>query len=370
MTRRLSTLRFQLRHLSLPQILIDVVMTAAVGVLTMFVLLLASFQNFNAVFFETGLRYETRSAFDQQPPAEAEGLLLTVTEGVRVMSAQRFDDPTRWRGDFNDSISPLVWSHSDASGNAVGTLFSANMVSGTADGRRALLDEGTAAALGVAPGDSLVLTTWDDGICRLTLGGITRPYNEVGFTASGLLVVPADACDDGVTTWTDDEEHYLQFNGPADAPGAQSWNERVADVILISTAFRVTGLLPAILLIGLGLWCIVSLRATRRIRDRLELPSEILFDLGCTAGRVRSTHLLVSAALVTTAAFGAAWGAHEALWRIAGFFTQWPHWVTVAIVFAGATMSVLLVAHVRGSREASRRPAAPTRPPVTSKETA
>lgn len=370
MIPRHASLRALLRHLSVPRFVIDFVMAAAVGMLSMFVLLLGSFQNFNAVSFEAGLRYETRLAADEKPPPGDDSLDITVTEGVLVMSARRFDDAARWRGDLSDSVAPIVWSHMDSSSHAVHDLFAASLVSGTADRTGVLLDESSAAALGVAPGDGLVLKTWDDDICRLTLSGITRSYNEVGYMAPGLLVVPADACDDGVTTWTDDEEHYLQFNGPADAPGAQSWNERVADVILISTAFRVTGLLPAILLIGLGLWCIVSLRATRRIRDRLELPSEILFDLGCTAGRVRSTHLLVSAALVTTAAFGAAWGAHEALWRIAGFFTQWPHWVTVAIVFAGATMSVLLVAHVRASREASRRPAAPTRPPVTSKETA
>jgi hypothetical protein len=356
--------------LSAPQLVIDFVMAGAVGVLSMFVLLLASFQSFDAVSFEAALRYETRLAADEKPRPSEDSLDLTVTEGALVMSERRFDDVARWRGDFSDSVAPVVWSHEESSGQAVHDIFAANLVSGTADTTGVLLDQSNAAALGVVPGDGLVLKTWDDDICRLELSGITRSYNEVGYTAPGLLVVPADACDEGVTTWTDFQEHYLQFNGDADAAGAQNWSERVGEVLLNALAFRVSGLLPAILLIGLGLWCIASLRATRRIRDRLELPSEILFDLGCTAARVRSTHLLVSGVLVTAAALGAAWGAHEALWRIAGFFTQSAHWVTVALVFAAATMTVLLVAHFRASREASRRPAAPTRPPVASKETA
>ena len=339
-------------------------MMVAVGMLAMFALLLASFQNFDALLFESGLRYETRELSDR-PPADDGGVVLTVTQGVQVMSAVRFDDPERWRGDFNDSVTPVVWSHSDASGERLRGVLDTTVVAGRATGSRVLVDEATAAQLGVGPGDGIVLTSWDDDLCRLTVGGVTRTYREIGGSfLGGLLIVPAAACEEGVTAWTDDNTQFLNFDGSS--PSAQTWLERMGTVALSSMDFQASGLFPAVLVISLGLWFLASLRATRRIRDSLALPSDLLFDLGCTAGHVRTTHLLVSGVLVTGAAIGAAWGAHEALWRVAEFYTQPAHWVSVALVFAAATMTVLFVAHRRASREASRRPTPPTASTPTS----
>ncbi len=364
MTPHLTTFRAQIRHLRVIPLIIDGVMMIAVGMLTMFVLLLASFQSFDAVLFESTLRYDSRADLSQ-PPSD-DGLNITVTQGVRVVSARRFDDPSRQPGDFTDSVTPVVWSHAEKSGERLGNLLGASMIAGTAAGSGVVIDEATAAALGVSAGDGIVLTTWDDDRCRLTLSGITRTSREVGGSVlAGLLLVPADACEPGVTTWTEDAPAYLQFDSETPAASSQGWGERMRDVVVSAMDVRVSGLLPVVLVIGLGLWCLMSLRATRRIRATVAMASDLLRDFGCRAARVRRTHLLVSGAVIAIAALGAAWGAHEALWRVARFFTQWAHWVFVAIIFFAATMTVLLIAHARARREASRRPAPPTVTPAT-----
>lgn len=353
MNRPLACLRVQLRHLSIVQLVVDTIAMIAVGMLAMFVLLLATFQGFDAVLFESGLRYDTREVVDA--PSD-EGLTLTATEGTLVMSAARFDDPDRWEADYNDSRTPTVWRHAD-DGAALSELLSAGIIAGDARGQRTLLDEATAVALDVTVGDQLVLTRWDDGECRVTLSGITRSYHEVGDRfIGGLLIVPADACADELTTWTQDATEYLQFNGPHPSASAQSWSDRVLATVSAAIDIRATGILLAILLVGIVLWTLTGLRTARRIREQLDRPSELLFDLGCTAGQVRQTHLLVAGSLTVIAAFGAAWGTSELLWRMASFYIQPAHWLSLALLFAVVTTLVNHASHIRANREASRRP--------------
>ncbi|RYF48255.1 MAG: hypothetical protein EOO27_35800, partial [Comamonadaceae bacterium] len=70
MTSRFASICCQLRHLRGWQLVIDAVTMIAVGMLTMFVLLLASFQNFDSVLFESTLRYDTRTEMSQSPPGD------------------------------------------------------------------------------------------------------------------------------------------------------------------------------------------------------------------------------------------------------------------------------------------------------------
>lgn len=354
MIQRRAIHRLQLRQLSVVQLIIDIVMLAAVGMLAMFVLLLASFQNFDALFFESGLRYDDRAVIEQP---RGDGIVLTVTQGTRVMSERRFDDPDRWSADLNDSVSPVVWSAGDASGHSLDGLFGASLLGGARSEPRVFLDRASAAALGVEVGDGLVLTTPTGDVCRVRLDGVTRSYKEVGgsFT-SGLLALPTNACSDGVTTWTEEEKTYLQFDATIPSASSQTWTQRMLSVAVAATDFQVSGLLPVILLVGLGLWLVASLRGAARVRQRLAPASDLLFDLGCRPARVRTTPLLVTSAASTLAAVGAAWGAHEALWRMASFFTQPEHWLSVALLFAASTATITVTQHLRARKRSSRRP--------------
>lgn len=360
MIQRLAIHRAHVRHLSVVQLILDVVMQAAVGMLAMFVLLLASFQNFDALFFESGLRYDNRAVIDA--PTD-DGLVLTVTEGVRVMSARRYDDPTRWSADLNDSVSPLVWSADEPSGESLENLLGASVVDTTPGQPRVFLDRASAGALGVDSGDDLVLATSEGDVCRVRLTGVTRSYKEVGgsFT-TGLIALPAEACADGVTTWTEGDTTYLQFDAHRPVAAAQSWGERMLAVALAATDFQVSGLLPVVLLVGLGLWTLATLRGAARVRRRLEPAADLLVDLGCRPARVRTTPLLVTSAATVVAAGGAAWGAHEALRRMASFYTQPEHWISVALLFSATTIAILLTQHLRLRRRSSRRPARITTP--------
>lgn len=357
MTQRFPTARVQVRHLNAAPLLIDMITMVAVGMLTMFVLLLASFQIFDALHFESGLRYETRDDVTDRPDRD-DGVSATVTQGVQLMSAARFDDPTRAPGDFTDAVEPTVWSHADISPPRWSALLAGVMVTGSPQAGRVLIDEATAVALDVATGESVVLTTWDGDRCRLSVSGVTRTFREIGGSVhGGLLIAPVDACADGVVTWSEDPARFLHFDAASPSPSAQTWFERMQDVIVSATSVQVSGLLPAVLVVGLGLWALVSLRAVRRVRTVLAVPGDLLMDLGSRAARVRATPLAIGTALVTVAAFIAAWAAGAALWRVAGFFTQWVHGAAVATLFAAATVLVLLLAEGRARRTDARRPA-------------
>lgn len=341
----------QTRVLSVAALVIDALMMAAVGMLAMFVVLLASFQNVDALLFESGLRYDSRASLTHNT---TEGLVIAVTAGTRVMSEERFDDPARWRGDFSDSVSPVVWTHTDATGTRLGDLLGSNIVSGEARESRVLLDEATAAALGVRTGDDVVLSTESAGECRLRLSGILRSFKEVGGpSTSGLLVVPSDACPELTTTWGENEASLLQFDAAAPSAGSQTWAERLFEVALAATDVKVSGLLPVILFVGLGLWTLMGWRTSRRVHEQMQPASDLLFDLGIRPARVRAGYVLVVGVLAVIAAVGAAWGAREALWHMAAFHIQTLHWVTVGVLFGATTILVALAVDRRIRR---RRP--------------
>lgn len=350
--KTIAAFHAQTRILSIVALVIDGLTMAAVGMLAMFVVLLASFLNVDALIFESGLRYDSRASLTHR---SAEGFVVTVTAGTRVMSEKRFDDPARWQGDFNDSVSPVVWTHTDATGIRLGDLLGANIVSGESRESRVLLDEATAAALGVRTGDDVVLSTESAGECRLRLSGILRSYKEVGGPSnSGLLVVPSDACPDLTAVWSENETSFLQFDAATPSPGSQTWGERLWEVGLASMDVQVSGLLPVILFVGLGLWTLMGWRAARRVHDRMEPASDLLFDLGIRPARVRVGYVLVVGVLAVLAAIGAAWGARQALWHMAAFHIQTLHWVTVGVLFGATTIIVALVVDRRIRRRTRR----------------
>lgn len=363
---RLAALRAQVRHLRPHIIGIDLFAAATMGMLTMFVVLLATLHGFDAATFEAGLRYAHREISDVTDATDGSGTNFRSTTEFFVISGSTYDAPDRIPADFTSALTPRVWTYDAADAGGADLVLGQNIIAGGVHQDSVLLDEASAASLHVSLGDTVVIRG-ESADCRVVVGGITRPYVDIE-RARGLLVAPARLCPNDFLTSSDQADEIVTFDGTSSARQGQSWPEYMGEVLFMAVGTRIVGLLPVILLIGLGLWVLVSLRASRRVRDTLELPSELLFDLGCTAARVRATHLLVSGLLVATAAVGAAWGAHEAVWRVAGFYTQQAHWLSVALVFAAATMAVTFVAHVRASREASRRPTTPTvTPPTTDK---
>jgi len=353
MSRPLISLHVQLRHLSVVQLILDALAMVAVGALAMFVVLLASFQNFNAVFFETGLRYETREAPAERSDNASD---FTVTRGAFVMSASRFDDPARATGDFTNSETPTAWGHHDETGDSLTKLLGGVLVAGDARGTRAVLDRSTAARLGVSVGDDVVLW-WEGAECRVALSGIIRAYHEVaGAFDGGLFILPEDACAHRTALWGDDDPTFLRFDGENPSSSATTWNAHVNETLRAAADFRVAGLLPAILAIGLVLWTLAALRAAARVRVQLSAPSEMLLDLGWRAGRIRRAHQFVAASLTLLAAFGSAWLSSELLFRVAGFYIQPAHWMTVGALFAAVAIGIDCFSHVRASREAARRP--------------
>jgi hypothetical protein len=352
MSARWVTARTQWRQLRLGPVILDTIMMTAVGMLSMFVLLLASFQNVDAVLFEAGLRYETRDTID---PPGSDGLVVSAWDGVSVFSAERFDAPDRMPADFNGGAHPRVWSVGSTSLSEVAAVLGANALSGEVSDGAILLDETSAVALDVSPGDELVVHVIDVGDCRLTLGGIVRSYREVGGSFVGGLLVASSAACPGILTPPEGAD-TVQFDSADPSPLAQTWPERMLQIVLAATDFRVAGLLPAILFVGLGLWVLMGWRATRRVRETLQFSSELLFDLGVRPRRVRTAFLLAVSVMAMVAAVTAAWGAHEALWRVASFHTQWLHWLCTGALFGAATILVALLVDRRDRRRFTTRP--------------
>ena len=367
MTSWLTAFRVQLRHLRPFQLLVDLVMRTAVGALTMFVLLLASFQPFDALVFEAGLRYDTREVVDS-PPTDRGGVWLSSSQGTMVMAAAVFDDTEGDPAAFVESVTPRVWSSSTH--DRLAPVLQHNLVSGTVSPGQVVIDEATSAVIGASPGDELVLRTGSND-CRVAVSGVVRSYQEItGDRARGLLVVPSDACGARFFAPAEAEPQYLLFDGRAPSRDAESWAEHVWSTFLTAGDAGVSGLLLPILVVGLIFWTLLGLRNAALVLEQLRFVSELLFDLGCRSARVRQTHLIITSTMTLIAAVGAAWGAREALWHMASFHIQAIHWLSIGLLFAFVTIAINYGSHRRACREASRVPrgprsgAAPTRTPA------
>ncbi len=347
----LTCLRVQVRHLRPLPILLDIVARAAIGALTLFIVLLASFQPFNAVTFEAGLRYDSREVVDE---VTGDGISVVMGGNSLVMSETAFDAPGRSPGDFSASQQPRLWVYSGDRPPA--PLLGTNIIEGALPPGGTAVDDAVAAALQIGAGDSVVVHTLGAGDCRLTVDAVTRSYNEItGDAAQGLLVLPSGVCAEADRA-IDDGATIVRFDGTAPSGAAQTWSDRVLATLVAASDTQVTGLLIPTLVVGLVFWVLLGLRSSARVFEQLRPTSELLFDLGCRPARIRHAHLLVAAAMTLAAALIAGWAAREALWFLASFYIQPPHWVTVTLLFAVVTIAFDLASHRRAARQSSRRP--------------
>lgn len=197
----------------------------------------------------------------------------------------------------------------------------------------------------------MVIREYDSGVCRAKISGVVRTYREIGTDfVSGLLVAPATLCAQVISSSSTSAPEFLRFDASPSGPTARTWSARMLDLLHQASDFRVSGLLPAILIIGLGLWGLTGLRTSIRLRRQLAPSADLLAELGCRRRRVRGPFLIVTAFSAITAALGAAWGAHQALWSVASFYTQTLHWVSTGLLFAVVTIWIAAIVHARSDR--------------------
>ncbi len=365
MTRWPTVARAQTRHLNAAQLIADVVMTAAAGMLSILVLLLASQIGFDTLTFESGLSYASRTPVDaSSATGSGSSLVITSAPESSVLSAEDFDASSRAEGDLTDSAQPILWRYPAATVDDLRTLLAANVVEGAVHAREALLDEATAARLGIRVGDDLVVTGDGDGRpCRVAVSGLTRPFRDIdGGLGNGLLVLAADTCDAVGAAPATAAAVAIRYSDASEPAPATDKRERLSQVALALTDVQLTGLFVPVLVVGLGLWLIVSLRAVRRARVQLAPADDLLFDIGCRPALLRATHTVITALIIGVAAVGAAWGARTLLWSIAGVYLQAAHWLAAALLFAAAAVLTTVLRAARARRRTAERPPAAVLP--------
>lgn len=350
MTRLMPTVRAQVRHLSASQVAIDAAMAAVVGLLSALVLLLASQVAFDTLSFEARLDYVARQAVDQP---DGSGLTVTAISGPALLSAATHDTAEREHGDLTQSEQPTYWLYPAAARNELQNLVSSNVTSGYVGAHNALLDEATAARLNVTIGDAVVIVA-DSGSCRVPVSGITRPFRDIdGGLRNGLLVIPDGACNLISHMSAETPSETIRYST---SQMATTRTDRLYQLALRLTDTQFTGLLVPVLAVGLTLWLLVMVRASRRVHSQLVATNDVLRDLGCPSRPLRFGHLAVISLLIGASSLGAAFGARQLLWSVTGIYMQSTHWLTVAGMFAITALFASVLSVRTLDRGARRRP--------------
>lgn len=327
------------------------------GMLSMLVLLLASQVSFDALAFESNLSYGGRVPVEAVS-AHSGALTITSLSGADVLSAGRVDAENRADGDLTGSAQPTVWVYPSSAVTNLAVLLGANLLDGRPRTRDATLDEATAADLGIRVGDNIVVAA-DGRSCRVEVSAITRSFRDIDVgLASGLLALADDTCDEVTNRMTSTSASAVRYSATPDGEEYISKGERISHVLLALSSVEVTGLLLPIAAISLGLWLLVSLRGARRLRAQLAPVDDLLLDLGCRSARLRSTPLLVIAAMIALSAFAAAAGMRQLLWLVSGVYIQAPHWLATALGFAVAAIVATALSTARVHRRTALQPAA------------
>ncbi|MCI9886998.1 hypothetical protein JT358_00795 [Micrococcales bacterium 31B] len=340
MKRELAAGSALLRNVRWPRLAVDAATTAITGTLVALLLLLVSQIFVDSIAFEAGLNYSSRTAAATadrpEGPTQAAGpsAALTITSwgGLNVVNARATGEPA---ADLTHAAQPVTWTYPDSASANFASLASGTLAAGRVAPDAVLLDEASAAAIGVSVGESVTLIgtgTTPAQRCTVTVSGLTRPYHDVdnGF-ATGLIALRQGLCPRVVEASPNPDPHAVAFEvsqaaqqaqltQPAQPP--QSHAQRVWHTVLAATAPQVSGLLLPVMAVGLGLWLLVYARMAWRLRHDLNDPALLLFDLGCPRQTLRSAFFALLAAVVLLMSALSAWTARAALSVFAHFYTQ------------------------------------------------
>lgn len=265
------------RHLSVVELLRDLAVLLALGLLASFAVLFVSRAPFDNVRYEAGLDYQARveAAADHD-----DGLVIDLFDGFELSTRTSSGAHAPKR-----SVNATAQVYSEGRGVDAARLFAGTLVAGELCAEGVVIDEATAASFGLGVGDTVVVSWRDapDPDTRETpvrVCGIGLPWHPGGdlgtrgylrwarVTAEALTPGLADADPSSQATfWLD-----RQVRG-----GTTKWQSTTA---ILGRNLPASAFLLAVIGVGAALWIIGLQRATSGLRTSLATPTQILRALG------------------------------------------------------------------------------------------
>nr|WP_300145107.1 hypothetical protein [Propionicimonas sp.] len=332
------------RHLSAFELLRDLAVLVALGLLASFALLFVSRVPFDNLLYETGLGYQSRVG------AQADhggGLVLGVFEGEFDLSTSSLA-PGSTHG---DSVNATVELYPDDRGADAARLLGGTLIAGQLCPDGVVIDEATAARFDRSVGDTVVLTwsdspAWEDDETQIedteaqvricAIGRPWHPGDSIGTqgyaiwarsAAGTLLPGLADATPSSHATFWLDET----------VPGATTKAQAIEAVVGQHPSWSAFVVFVACL--GIGLWVVGLQRAASGLRESLAAATSIVRALGAPPAGWLVVFLGLSWATALVAAASAAALARVVILGWTGLYIA----PTQIIVVALALLIVALV---------------------------
>ncbi|WP_028708822.1 hypothetical protein [Propionicicella superfundia] len=314
------------RHLKPAEVARDLVILVLVGALAGFAVLYCSRGWFDRLRWESGLDYAAKS-----PGTNADG--LTVATSSEVSTSRPADDM------FLDSMRPTTWIYPDGRQADVARLVAGNLVEGTLRDGQAVLDQASAATLGVGVGDELMVE-WAPSVDEeprrtVTVSGIVRPFHLPDNGGNGgLLILSATTAEQTIPGLDMTSLDSTTYDGSAPS-GVTSQTHLSALLDIAFGKLAMTPFLWSLILIGLAIWLLGVARVTRTLVDRLSPIASVIVDLGQTPLIGRLFAVFAMALLAGTAAAVASWAAREFIMAWTRFYVTSAQLLVATGVLAG-----------------------------------
>lgn len=291
------------RHLSAFELVRDLAVLVALGLLASFVLLFVSRTPFDNLLYETGLGYQSRV------DAEADhggGLMLGLFEDFELSTSSLAPGGTQAR-----SVNATVELYPDDRGADVARLLGGTLIAGQLCPDGVVIDEATAARFDRSVGDTVVLTWWDSpdwepDEAQVRICAIGRPWHPGGIGSQAGYVIwarsAAGALLPGLAEAT--PTSHATFWLDESVPGATTKAQAIE--ALFSQHPSWSAFLLFVTCVGIGLWVFGLQRATAGLRESLASATSIVRALGAPPAGWLVVFLGLSWATALVAAVSAA----------------------------------------------------------------
>lgn len=329
------------RHLSAFELVRDLAVLLALGLLASFVVLFVGRTPFDNLVYEAGLDY--RSRVDANADHD-HGLVLGLFDGFDLSAAPLAHKHRRVR-----SVNATTELFPDDRGADAARLLGGTLVAGQLCPDGVVIDEATAATFNRSVGDTIVLTWWgapDAGSyeAQIRVCAIGRPWHPGGDVGNRGYVIwarsAAAAAFTGLATAT--PSSHATFWLDQSVPGATTkWQATTA---VFGQALPVSAFLMFVIGVGATLWFVGLQRATAGLRDSLAAPTSIVRALGAPPAGWLVLFLGLSWVTALVAAVSAATIARTVIFGWTGLYIASAQTVVVTLalfVVALATSSAI-----------------------------
>lgn len=325
------------RHLSAFELVRDLAVLVALGLLASFAVLFVSRVPFDNLLYEAGLGYQSRV------DAEADhggGLTLGVFEDFDLSTSGLASGSTN-----GDSVNATLELYPDDRGADAARLLGGTLIAGELCPDGVVIDEATAARFDRSVGDNVVLTWWDSpdweaDEAEVRVCAIGRPWHLGDSIGTQGYVVwahsAAEALLPGLAEAT--PTSHATFWLDESVPGATTKARAIE--ALFSQHPSWSAFLLFVTCVGVGLWCFGLQRATAGLRESLAAATSIVRALGAPPAGWLVVFLGLSWALALVAAVSAATVARAVILGWTGLYIAPAQIIVVTLALSIVALAV------------------------------